>query len=174
MLHAVRHHSRSRRSHTLALIGYLLLGLSMGCQDATSPSPSGGIPSKHGHVHVPPHGGTAVVLGDEDYHLEFVHVPRSATLRCYVLDGHMENFVRIKAPAVALKLTVDGASHDLELAAIAQSATGETVGDTSQFSATADWLRNAGNTSGRIAAIEIRGQTFTDIDFDLAGDTTAN
>jgi hypothetical protein len=35
-------------------------------------------------------------------------------------------------------------------------------------------LRNAGNISGRIAAIEIRGQTFTDIDFDLAGDTPTN
>src|SRR5688500_557791 len=28
--------------------------------------------SGHGHHHTPPHGGTPVILGNEDYHLEFV------------------------------------------------------------------------------------------------------
>jgi hypothetical protein len=150
-----------------------LLALVPACRDSV-PSHSGHSGATHhghghAHSHDPLHGGKVVVLGEEAFHLELVHDPAAGRLTLYVLDSHMENFVRIKAPAIALKLVADGVSHELKLAAVAQSATGETVGDTSQFSATANWLRNAGIISGRLAAIEIRGQTFTDITFELSG-----
>jgi hypothetical protein len=128
----------------------------------------------HGHSHDALHGGQVIVLGEEAFHLELVRDRAAGRLTLYALDGHMENFVRLSSPTIPISLTADGAQHTLELAAVAQSATGETVGDTSQFSAPADWLRNARNISGRIAAIEIRGQTFTDIAFDLAGDPPVN
>ena len=51
----------------------------------------------HKHEHRAPHGGTAVVLGNEAFHLEFVRDAATGTLTCYVLDAHMENFVRIAA-----------------------------------------------------------------------------
>ena len=55
----------------------------------------------HGTSTNPPHGGTPVVLGNEAYHLELVVDAASGTLQVYVLDGEMENFVRVSAPSIA-------------------------------------------------------------------------
>lgn len=156
------------------------LALGTACQDsATSNHEHSGASHHghdhgHGHSHDALHGGTVIVLGEEAYHLEVVHDHTTGRLTLYVLDGHMENFVRIKMPTVALSLTAGGTNHNLALAAVAQSATGEAVGDTSQFSTTAEWLRSAGKISGQIETIEIRGSLFTNIVFNLAGDTPTN
>lgn len=141
------------------------------CQDSATShrARSGNNHHGHGHRHDAPHGGKVIVLGEEAFHLELVHDPASGRLTLYVPDGHMENFGRLNAPTIPISLTVAGAQHPLELAAVAQPATGETVGDTSRFSTQADWLRSAGNLGGRIAAIELRGQTVTGIAFELKG-----
>lgn len=151
------------------------LALAAACRDSATPNHdhSGaahhGHEHSHGHSHDAQHGGQVIVLGKEAFHLELVPDQAAGRLTLYVLDGHMESFVRIAMPTIALNLSADGSSRTLELAAVAQSATGETVGDTSQFSATADWLRSATQLSGQITAIEIRGQTFADITFELMG-----
>lgn len=169
----------SPRLHLSVLLGALLATLTA-CQDSAtsnrehSDNDHHGHDHGHGHSHDALHGGKVIVLGEEAFHLEVVHDPASGRLTLYVLDSHMENFVRLSSPTISTSLTVDGAQHTLELAAVAQSATGETVGDTSQFSAQADWLRNAGKISGQIETIEIRGGLFTNIVFNLAGDAPAN
>ncbi|MBM3877718.1 MAG: hypothetical protein FJ386_13555 [Verrucomicrobia bacterium] len=56
--------------------------------------------SAHKHEHTPPHGGPPVVLGEEEYHLEFVRDAAAGKLQCYLMDGHMDKFVRIAAPAI--------------------------------------------------------------------------
>jgi hypothetical protein len=119
----------------------------------------------HKHEHRAPHGGTAVVLGNEAFHLEFVRDAASGTLTCFVLDAHMENFVRIAAASVALEAELENGKQSLGLAAVANAATGEKVGDSSQFESKADWVRNAAKFSGRIPEIEIRGTKFTDVRF---------
>lgn len=116
----------------------------------------------HVHSHEAPHGGAPVVLGDEAFHLEFVRDAEAGTLSAYVLDGHMENFVRVTNAAIALRIQ-DG--EPLALAAIANTATGETVGDTSQFQARAEWLLTTSNFTAIIPAITIRGTTFTNVSF---------
>jgi hypothetical protein len=136
-----------------------------GCgQNPPAASPSAK-PAKHEHK--PPHGGTPVALGEEIYHLELVRDATTGTLQAYVLDGEMENFIRSAAPSFEIVATVNGAPQTLVLKAVANSATGETVGDTSLFEAQADWLRSTGNFDATLKSLPIRGTTFSEVKFNF-------
>lgn len=129
-----------------------------GCSKPESASSSGG-----GHVHRAPHGGTLVEVGEHTYNLELVRDSEAGKLTAYVLDGHAENFIRISAPVIEVVAITGGQKRPLSLRAVANSATGETVGDTSQFEAAADWLKNTGDFPGTIPSLEIRGTRFDNI-----------
>jgi hypothetical protein len=118
------------------------------------------------HAHTAPHGGTLVEIGDHAYNLELLRDPASGKLTAWVLDGHAENFVRIKAPFLELVAMPGGKFTPLSLAAVANPATNEKVGDTSQFEAQADWLKTAGSFSG-IFTIEIKGTKFEQVSYHL-------
>lgn len=119
----------------------------------------------HTHTHQAPHGGTLVELGDHTYALEFVHDASAGTLTVYVLDAHAENFIRL--PDRSLEITVKPADaaepSRLTLQAVANRATGETVGDTSQFTATSDLLKTAHPLEIGLPSIAIRGRVFEEI-----------
>ena len=117
---------------------------------------------------VPPHGGTPVPLG-EDYNLELVRDAESGTLFAYVLDDEMDEFVRSSSPSIAIAAEVDGKERELVLAAVANPATGETVGDTSLFEGGAAWLKTTGAFSGTVRRITIRGADFSGAKFDFPG-----
>jgi len=122
---------------------------------------------KHGaHAHTAPHGGTLVELGEHAYNLELVRDNAAGTLTAYVLDGHAEKFVRIKAPAIDLIAMPGGKFTRIPLQAVANTSTGETVGDTSQFEAKADWLKTADEFAG-IVTLEIRGTKFEQVPYSL-------
>jgi hypothetical protein len=137
----------------------LVLAALAGC---SRPAPA---PAPARHHHHPPHAGTAVVLGDEAYHLELVLDPARGTLDAFVLDGEMENFVRCSDRSFVITARAAGASRDLTLAAVANPETGETVGDTAQFEAAADWLRGVYAFDGTVRSITIRGTTFNGVAF---------
>jgi hypothetical protein len=128
--------------------------------------PHAGHSHSTGHVHKAPHGGTLVELGDHAYNLELVRDAAAGKLTAYVLDGHAENFVRIKSPLIEVVAMPGGMRTPITLQAVANTATGETVGDTSQFEAQADWLKTAGEFAG-IVTVEIRGTTFSQVAFVL-------
>src|SRR5688572_12136141 len=137
----------------------VLLGLA-GC----TKSPDANLPAAPaGHAHTAPHGGTLVELGEHGYNLELVRDGDAGRLAAYILDGHAENFVRIPATAIELVAIAGGERRPLTLRAVANPATGETVGDTSQFEAQADWLKNAAEFPGEIPAIDIRGTKFRNV-----------
>jgi hypothetical protein len=117
------------------------------------------------HVHKAPHGGTLVELGDHQFNLELVRDAAAGALHVYSLDAHAENFVRLPLPSLALVATVNGQARPLTLMPVANPATGETVGDTSQFSVQAEWLKTTDKFSGVIAMLEIRGAKFTEVKF---------
>jgi hypothetical protein len=119
------------------------------------------------HEHHAPHGGTPVVLGAEIYHLELVLDPAAGKLSAFVLDGEMENFIRVKQPSFEVVATAGGASHTLAFRAVADSATGETVGDTALFEASADWLKSAKNFAGILTSLDVRGTVFTGVAFNF-------
>lgn len=122
-----------------------------------------------GHAHSAPHGGMLVELGEHAYNLEFVRDAAAGKLTVYVLDGHAENFVRLKAGSIGFVATFGADLRLLTLQAVANAATGETVGDTSQFEASAEWLKAAAGIEGTIPAIEIRGTKFENIAVRLPG-----
>jgi hypothetical protein len=121
----------------------------------------------HEHKDQPPHGGTLVALGHEEYQLELVLDAPAGKLQAYVFDGELENFVRVAAETfdVTAKLPV----HDAVLVfkAVPNRATGETVGDTSMFEAQADWLKTTPAFDAILKEITIRGGVYRDIAFNF-------
>ena len=150
------------------LTGLLLLlplVLAVSCSKPAPTPETTAAPAKHQHH--PPHGGTPVVLGDEVYHVELVRVAAEGKLQAYLLDGEMENFIRSAAPSFQVDAIVDGQPQVLRFDAIANPATGETVGDTSLFEARAGWLKSTKTFDGILKSITVRGTTFTDVEFNF-------
>jgi hypothetical protein len=119
-----------------------------------------------GHEHRAPHGGTLIELGDHAYNIELVRDDAAGRLTAYVLDGHAENFIRLKIPSIELIAMPGGTFTPVSLRAVASTATGETVGDTSQFVGMAEWLKTAGDFSG-IFSVEIRGTRYEQVEYTL-------
>ena len=119
----------------------------------------------HKHEHNPLHDGVPIVLGAELYHLELVLDPAAGKLQAYVFDSELENFVRTATPSFVVTATVDGVDKQLVFHAVANPATGETVGDTSLFEANADWLKSNPIFDADLQSITIHDSTFTDVKF---------
>jgi hypothetical protein len=151
---------------TLVFAVVALVGLSA-CSKKKEAAHDHGHGSHHGHQHVPPHGGTPVILGNEDFHLELVRDPAAGSLTAYVLDAHMAGFIRLPVPAIELAVQVGGRAEKLTLAALPNQLSGETVGDTSAFVAQAEWLKTTGEFSAVVPSLTIRGRTFTNVAFDF-------
>ena len=134
-----------------------------GCGAAPDPTPE----ALHKHQHTPPHGGTPVELGREEYHVELVRDPSAGRLTAYVMDGELEGFVRVPATALVMTAKVGGVGETLTLQPVANPATGEKVGDTSQFEGTADWLKTADTFDGSFQELAIKGRTFRDVRFNF-------
>ena len=158
-----------------APLAVLLLCTFAGCSKHSehkdySKAPGGDAHAGHnhgGHAHTAPHGGTLVELGDHAYNIELLRDPATGKLTAWILDAHAENFVRIASPALELVAMPGGKFTPLSLAAVANPATGETVGSTSQFEVQADWLKTSGPFSG-IVTVEIRGTKFEKVAFALS------
>jgi len=116
--------------------------------------------------HKAPHGGTMVALGD-DFNLELFRDAETGVLSAYILDDDAEDFVRSADSAIAIQATEGGRTHDLILSAVANPATGETVGDSALFQTRADWLRGSDPFAARLARLTVHGSTFTNIRFNV-------
>ncbi len=81
-----------------ALAFSLAFALLAGCGEDKSPIRAPAVVAKHEHK--PPHGGTPVVLGDEEYHVELLLDNQAGKLQAFVFDGELENFVRIAASSL--------------------------------------------------------------------------
>jgi len=150
-----------------ALLSVILLGSALILAGCGRKAPEGAAAeTTHIHKDVPPHGGTVVALGD-DYNLELVRDGDAGTLSAYVLDDEMEEFIRVRDPAITIVAQAGGQDQTLVLAAVANSATGETVGDTSLFQVQADWLKRTPKFSGTLQRITIRGTPFATVHFDF-------
>lgn len=147
----------------LAILASVAVVTFTGCKPASSSHSH----SHGGHHHEPPHGGTAIDLGDEDAHLEFVHDAPAGKLTCYVLKPHMSGFQRITQETLELAATVAGKPEMLTLTAVANAATGEKAGDTSQFEAQADWLKTAKSFDAELKKIGVRGKDYTALKFNF-------
>lgn len=123
----------------------------------------------HFHVDVAPHGGTPVGVGD-DYQIEWVLDAPTGKLQAYILDGEMENFIRITPPSFDLNVKLSNRQEVLHFVAVANNATGEKVGSTSLFEAQADWLKTNNSFDAVLPALNIEGKDFTNITFSFPKD----
>lgn len=121
----------------------------------------------HKHEHKPPHGGTPVVLGREEFHVELILDAVGGKLTGFVMDGEMENFVRINAPSFVINLETPKPQKSLLFQAVPNPATGETVGDTSQFEAHADWLKTTPTFDAVLPSLTVRTKTYTNVSFNF-------
>ena len=146
----------------VTILGALLSALLIGCGDHQNRGSTNG--AGHLHVDTPPHGGTPVALGD-DYQIEWVLEASAGKLQAYVLDGEMENFVRISPPSFDLSVKLPDRTEVLHFEAIANSATGEKIGSTSFFEAQADWLRTNKTFDAVLKEINVEGTVYTNVAF---------
>lgn len=137
------------------------------CAKKTAAPDSPLTPAVEKHEHVAPHGGTAVVLGNEACHLEFVLDRTLGKLTAYVMDGEMENYLRISAHSFTIIAKVNGELRELSFTATENTATGEKIGDTACFEAVAEWLKTAAAFDAVLTQLEIRGVAFTDVSFNF-------
>jgi hypothetical protein len=144
-----------------ALGGLLLPGCDRSADATAQPQ------AAHQHKDKPLHGGTAVVLGSDEYHLEFVLDPPSGRMEAYVMDGEFENFVRIEAASFEITAKSGEGDRNLVFKAVANNATGEKVGDTAQFEARADWLKGVTNFDAVLRDLNIRGSDYRQIAFNF-------
>ena len=119
------------------------------------------------HAHTAPHGGTLVELGEHAFNLEFVRNAAAGKLTAYLLDGHAENFIRIYAASFEVVIKGGTVPRTLTFKSVANTATGEMVGDTSQFEAQADWLKTTATFDAMLTSLEIRGTTFSAVAFNF-------
>ena len=154
----------SRRAWALALVAGLSLW-NVGCSkddDHDHAGHAGG-----GHAHQAKNGGQLVEVGKHQFNFELLPDAKAGKLTAWVLDAHAESYVRIAAPTLQVKATVDGQEKVLVLAAVANAASGEKVGETSQFEGSAEWLKTANGFSGKILGVTLGGQNFGDVAFEV-------
>jgi len=140
------------------LVGLLASGLWLGCSGDHTDSEGSG----HGHYHAAPHGGSLAMLGDHLAQVELVEGPNPGKWSIYVLDGGAERFLRVEQSQISV--TMDG--QEVVFQAVANPATGESVGDTSQFTASVKGLSKEDHFAVRIGEIVVYRQSFKNIEFD--------
>jgi hypothetical protein len=116
------------------------------------------------HHHEAPHGGTLLVLGDEFAHVELVLDP-TGKLTAYLLDGSAQRGVRSAQKEISLTVSSGNTKVLANLQAVANVLTGETGGDTSEFSVQLDELAGLDSFTGEFQSLEIKGQTFSSFQF---------
>jgi len=121
------------------------------------------------HVHKALLGGQLMALGEHGsgYNLELL-IDENNHFSVYILDPHAENFVRIEQESLQVDLS-DGNTTSLILHAVADSATGETVGNTSHFQSKGT-VENLLPLKGLIQMIEIGSKQYSAIEFFFPND----
>jgi hypothetical protein len=102
--------------------------------------------------------------------------PATGKLFAYILDGELENFIRIPAESFIVTAQLPDGAQSLVLKAVANSATGEKVGDTALFEAQADWLQATPTFDAAIAELTVRANTYRHVTFNFpkGNDTDEN
>jgi hypothetical protein len=131
--------------------------------------------ASHQFKGVPPHGGTPVVIG-ENYRMELVLDAPAGRLDAYILDDDFENFVRTTMESFEMTTRLPGREQTLAFKAIANNATGETIGDTSMFEAQADWLKTEKKFDAVLKQVTVHGTTYSNVTFNFpkGNDTDEN
>ncbi|TWT44122.1 hypothetical protein RAS1_05300 [Phycisphaerae bacterium RAS1] len=139
---------------------------------ASAPAPPRPLPGAHEHdpgeaaehIHLAPHRGMLIVLSDHQAHLELVLDEQAGRMTFYVLDGECEKPIRLSQESMEVELRVIYSKQEpaptefsLTLQARDNPLTGETTGDSSEFTAESEKLVGLKRFTGRIARIVALG-----------------
>jgi len=92
-------------------------------------------------------------------------------LQIFVWDAHVDNLVRIEQQNIDLLIPEDnGTQKTIVCAAVADAATGETVGDTSLF-ASSETMADQLPLKGVIPSIKVIGKTYENVPFEFTGNS---
>ena len=136
--------------------------LLFGCSTDPHSSDHGGL-----HIHQPLRGGVLMELGKHGsgYNLEILQNTNDQ-LEIFILDAHAENYVRISQPSIELTLT--DSNQTMSLGAVADPATGETVGNSSLFRTESNISKNI-PLVGTLRSLQIGSKTYTDQPLKFSG-----
>lgn len=101
-------------------------------------------------------------LGEEAYHIEFRHGETPGVVQAFVMDGEAENFIRSDQTSFAAVGRTGEKDIPLTFQAVASSATGEKVGDTSLFEATTGLPEKPAITI-TVPVFTLKGQVYRDV-----------
>lgn len=145
----------------MTILALVSLGFFCGCERRSDHAKGAGTAPTHQHA--APHGGILIEVGDHQFNVELVHDAAAGTLTLYTLDAHAENFVRIAMPAIEIAINAGGQTRSLTLLPVANAATGETVGATSQYQVQAEWLKDLSRLNGTVILLDFNGAKFTQV-----------
>ena len=117
------------------------------------------------HYHEPPHGGAGVTLGDEAAHIEFLADADAGTVTAWFFKPHMERYLRIQMESFQVLAKLPNGQSRRNFRAVANAGTGETIGDTSQFVARADWLAGVESFDAVLPEVTVRGTVYRNVAF---------
>ena len=122
------------------------------------------------HNHPAPHGGQLVELGEHGsgFNLELV-LHEQGFLQVYVLDAHVQNFVRISANSIDIEITnQNGTNKIITCEPVEDPITGETVGNTSLFTST-ERINKLLPLQGVINKIDIMEFPYENVEINFSG-----
>lgn len=112
----------------------------------------------HGHPEHGPHGGELIELGNEAFHMEFVHGPNGVAI--YVLDGAVINSVAIESTSLTVSLKHEGTVKSYQLNADPQAD--DPDGKSSRFVSLEPELVKSMNAEAEGAVVvQINGKSYT-------------
>lgn len=118
------------------------------------------------HEHTAPHGGTLIGFGEEFAHVELVLDKSTGKLTAYTLDGEAEKGVPVEQAEMEIAVKKPSA-FTVKLAAVESTLTGSKKGAATEFSGTADQLKNLDNFDAEITNITIKGKSFKSTAFNF-------
>lgn len=154
----------------------MVLGLVVvvsGCRKSASNSDGDG-QEGHSHSHAAKNGGVLIELGDHQYNMELLLDADSGVATVWFLDGHAEEYVRVKQASFDVDVESNGEARQLSFAAVANSATGETAEESSQFEARAEWLKTTREFTAKLGVLEVGGQSYQGLQFLYPGGALEN
>lgn len=147
------------------------LALVTGCGDSKPAATADGHGHAHDdHAHPPPHGGTAVLLG-ESLQLELVPDSIGGKILAYVYDGEFHDLVPVAETNFVLLARFDGRSETLSFNRSPNPATGTVPEKSALFDARAEWLKTVKTFEGTLPDVRLGGQSSTNVVFSFSRGT---
>lgn len=146
------------------------LALLNGCGDHQTADSAGhshapGEAHSHDAEQAPPHGGTPVLVADDEFHLELVLDPVAAKMQAYVLDGHLERYVQVPETNFVIVAKSGGSTEQLTFQRVPEPGSGTVPATSALFEARAEWLRTTREFEGSIPTITLNGKTHLNVSF---------